>query len=138
MDHWTNNGWQTKWEYEAGDPTIRQLTERAGAYSFGGCQHLIVAPRLYSGSGAVLELHIFQWTGEGVIEVYANDGINGDWQAIGDRIRFENSLYLFDEPNCCPCNRQVTEHQWNGSAFIEVETEIRPTYTGTPPAICQL
>lgn len=137
IDQWTEAGWQQEWEYDGGDPVIRQITERAGVINLAACQQLVAVPLLYTGSGAVIELHVFQWTGDDAVEVYSNNGTHGDWQVIDDRIRFERSLYLYDEPNCCPCNREIVEHQWNGGAFIEVETEIRPTYSGTPPAICQ-
>ena len=137
VDEWTGSTWDTRWRYDGGDPNIRQLTDRAGAYSLGGCRQLLVVPLLYTGSGAVIELHVFEWTDEGAVEVHSDNGTHGDWQIVANQLRFERSLYLYDEPNCCPCNREVTEHEWNGSAFIEVETEIRPTYTGTPPPICQ-
>ncbi len=136
LDRW-EGGWHEVWSLEGGDPMIRQLASEAGLYAFGGCRQLIVAPLRYAGSGAVLELHVLAWTGGKVVEVYQNDGIGGDWRRDGDRLVFEKSLYLYNEPNCCPCNRQVTVHRWNGSAFLEEETEIRPTYSGTPPPICQ-
>lgn len=136
VDNWTGSAWQTAWSFNAGDPMIRQLEEEAGARSFGGCRQLIVVPLRYTGSGAVLELQVFGWNGDEVVELYENDGVHGVWQQQGNMLIFEESLYLFDEPNCCPCNRQISSHQWNGSAFIEVSTDIEPTYSGTPPPMC--
>ncbi len=137
VEQWSQSGWQRQWEFDGGDPAIRQITERAGAYRFGACQQLVAVPFLYTGSGAVIELHIFEWVGDEAIEVYTNNGTHGDWHVSEDRIRFERSLYLYDEPNCCPCNREIVEHRWNGNAFVKAESEIQPTYTGTPPPICQ-
>jgi hypothetical protein len=137
LDSWEGGAWHEVWSLEAGDPMIRQLTAEAGLYAFGGCRQLIVAPLRYAGSGAVLELQVLAWTGDAVVEVYRNDGIGGDWRQDGDRLVFEKSLYLYNEPNCCPCNRERSVHRWNGTAFLEEQTEINPTYTGTPPAICQ-
>jgi hypothetical protein len=137
VDRWVGDRWQPAWDFSAGDPDIRHLTDRAGAYSFGGCQRLIVLPVLYSGSGAVLNLRIFEWVGDSALEVYSNDGTHGDWQIEENRVRFIRSLYLFQEPNCCPCNREAQEHEWNGIDFTQVNNEINPTYTGTPPPICR-
>lgn len=136
IDNWIGSGWENVWAFDAGDPMIRQLSEKAGARSFGGCRQLVLLPLRYAGSGAVLELQVLGWTGDGVVELYQNDGVHGAWQQNGDQLLFEESLYLFGEPNCCPCNRQFSTHRWNGSAFVEVSTEIEPTYSGTPPPIC--
>ena len=137
VDQWNGSGWEVAWQYDGGDPVIRQLTEDAGAYMFGSCQQLLVVPLLYSGSGGILELKIFQWTGDDANEVYANDGSHGNWSHDGARVRLERALYLYNEPNCCPCNREGIEHEWNGASFVEVESEIIPTYSGTPPPVCQ-
>lgn len=134
---WIGGEWELVWTFEAGDPAIRQLSGRMGLHSFGGCRRLLVVPLRYEGSGAVLELHIFAYSDGEVVEVYTNDGFVGEWEIQGDRLRFEELLYLYDEPTCCPCNRQVTIHRWDGTAFIEDSSEISPTYTGTPPPICQ-
>ncbi len=91
---------------------------------------------VYSGSGAVLELAVYAWSGGGLIEVYRHEGVHGSWSAIGSIVRFEESIYLYGEPNCCPCNRQILEHAWNGSAFVQASSVVNPIYSGTPPAEC--
>jgi hypothetical protein len=137
VDEWSGTGWDVAWQFEGGNPIIRQLTEEAGAYSFGGCQQLLVVPLLYEGSGGILELHVYLWQAGTAVEVYSDDGSQGQWEIIGDNLHFEKAVYLLGEPNCCPCNRQVSDHQWTGAAFVEVETEVVPTYSGTPPSVCQ-
>lgn len=137
VDEWTGTDWQVAWQYEGGNPEIRALEDDAGAYAFGGCQQLLVVPLRYLGSGGILELYVYEWQNGAAVQVYSNDGEHGQWSIAGDRMHFEQALYLQGEPNCCPCNRQVSEHQWTGAAFVEVESEIVPTYTGTPPPVCQ-
>jgi mycoredoxin len=115
---------------------IRQIEEQAGYYPFGDCQQLVIVPIRYSGSGAVLELGIHEWNGAGLSQVYFNDGVHGTWSKAGDNIIFEESLYLYGEPNCCPCNRQTLQHTWDGEAFVQTGSAITPTYSGTPPPMC--
>ncbi len=136
VDQWREASWRQAWSYNAGDPQVREVTERAGAYRFGGCQRLIVVPVLYRGSGAVLELHVFAWGAGDVREVYTNDGIQGSWEGDEASLIFREAVYLYDEPNCCPCNRRISVHVWEGSKFVPSSQEDRPTYTGTPPAHC--
>lgn len=136
VDQWNGASWVMAWELEGGDPMIRQLQPEAGAQSFGGCPQLLLAPFVYTGSGAVLELHIFAWTGTQAVEVLHAEGTQGTWKVEGSRLRVERALYLYGEPNCCPCNRQTKTYEWNGVAFIESGDELAPTYTGTPPPMC--
>ena len=136
VDSWQGDSWREAWTYNAGDPQIQELEQEAGPYSFGGCEHLIVLPVLFRGTGSVLELRVLRWKPEEPIEVYVNTGLHASWQKQGDRLVFDEAIYLYDEPNCCPCNRRITVHRWNGTAFIEADLDVQPTYTGTPPAIC--
>lgn len=136
VDSWNGSSWVNVWSVAGGDPNIRQIEDEVGAYQFLGCQSLIVLPIRYSGSGAHLELTIYRWDGPGLSEVYQHEGTHGAWSKVGDSVEFQESLYLFNEPNCCPCNRQALTHTWNGVAFLETASSITPTYTGTPPAEC--
>lgn len=136
VDNWVNGGWINVWNLASGDPMTRQIEDEAGYYQFGGCQQLVVVPMRYTGSGAVLDLSIHVWNGNGLSQVYFNDGVHGEWSKVSDKIIMEESLYLYGEPNCCPCNRQVLEHTWNGTAFLQTGSAINTTYTGTPPAEC--
>jgi len=136
VDSWDGSTWVNVWSVAGGDPNIRQIEEEAGAYQFLGCQNLVILPIRYSGSGAYLELMIYRWNGAGLSEVYHHEGTHGVWDKAGDTVEFEESLYLFNEPNCCPCNRQTLQHTWNGAAFLETASSITPTYSGTPPAEC--
>lgn len=136
VDSWNGTTWINVWSVAGGDPMIRQITDEAGLYSFGGCQQLVVVPLMYSGSGAVLELSVYAWAGGAMVEVYRHEGVHGGWSPVASSIRFEESIYLYGEPNCCPCNRQSLEHTWNGSAFVQTASVVNPTYSGTPPAEC--
>lgn len=136
LDSWNGASWVELWSFAGGDPMIRQIQPGAGLYSFGDCPQLIVVPLVYSGSGAILELTAYQWTGGAVIEVYQQDGAHGSWEKQPEALYFEESVYLFGEPNCCPCNRQAQTHTWNGTAFVATSSSISPTYSGTPPPIC--
>ncbi|MBN1266517.1 MAG: hypothetical protein JXA25_13555 [Anaerolineales bacterium] len=136
VDNWVSGSWSNVWSLEGGDAMIRQIEDEAGYYNFGTCKKLIIIPLRYSGSGAVLELEIYRWTGSGISNVYSHEGTHGEWSKLGDMITFEESIYLYGEPNCCPCNRQVLEHTWDGAAFVQTGSAINPTYTGDPPDHC--
>ncbi len=136
VDNWNGSSWVNVWNIAGGDPMIRQIEDEAGYYPFGACQKLIIVPLRYTGSGAVLELTIHKWTGSAMKQVYYKDGVHGRWRKVGDTIIFEESLYLYGEPNCCPCNTQTLEHTWDGSAFVQTGSLVSPTYSGTPPPIC--
>lgn len=136
VDNWDGSGWVNVWNIAGGDAMIRQIEVEAGYYTFGGCQKLVIVPIRYSGSGAILELSIHVWNGAGLTQVYFNDGVHGSWSKVGDNVIFEESLYLYGEPNCCPCNRQTLQYTWDGTAFNQTGSAITPTYSGTPPPIC--
>ncbi len=137
VDNWESDAWVNVWNIAGGDPMIRQIEDEAGYYQFGDCQKLVIVPIRYGGSGAPLELSIHVWNGSGLTQVYFDEGTHGVWSKHGDRIDFEESIYLYGEPNCCPCNRQMLENTWNGTAFIQTGSAINPTYTGEPPDHCR-
>jgi len=136
VDNWDGSAWINVWNYAGGDPMIKQIQDEAGYYEFLGCQKLVIIPEVYGGSGVILELRIYIWNGSGLTNVYTHDGTHGSWSKVGDTIVFEESLYLYGEPNCCPCNRQVLEYTWDGVSFVQTGSAINPTYSGTPPPIC--
>jgi len=136
VDNWDGSAWINVWNYAGGDPMIKQIQDEAGYYEFLGCQKLVIIPEVYDGSGAFLNLRIYVWNGSGLTNVYTHEGTHGSWSKMGDTIVFEESLYLYGEPNCCPCNRQVLEYTWDGAAFVQTGSAINPTYSGTPPPIC--
>jgi hypothetical protein len=134
--NWNGSAWIEVWSVSGGDPMMQQIEAEAGLYPFGPCRQFIIIPLRYSGSGVLLDLTVYEWTGAAVSQVYFHQGVHGDWYKDGDSIVFEESLYLYGEPNCCPCNRQTLRHTWNGSAFVQTDLVIAPTYTGTPPDHC--
>jgi hypothetical protein len=136
IDMWDGSGWTNVWYFEAGDPMTRQIEAEAGLYPFGACDYLLLLPIRYSGSAAPLELHAYAWNGSGLDQVYLHEAGHGVWSKAGDSIDVQQSVYLFDEPNCCPCNTQVITDTWDGSAFKETGNVITPTYSGAPPPEC--
>ncbi|HLB64996.1 MAG TPA: hypothetical protein VJJ46_09150 [Anaerolineales bacterium] len=136
VDSWDGSSWVNVWNWAGGDPMIKQIEDEAGLYSFGGCEQLVVIPERFVGSGAILQLTIHRWNGAGLTEVFFLDGVHGSWSLTGDGFLFEESVYLYGEPNCCPCNRQYLQYSWNGAAFDQTGSAVNPTYTGTPPAEC--
>jgi hypothetical protein len=136
LSNWDGASWIDVWSYAGGDPMMQQIEDEAGLYPFGACRQLIVIPLRISGSGVILDLKIYEWTGAAVSQVYFHQGVHGDWTKAGDDIEFMESVYLYGEANCCPCNRQTTRHTWNGSTFVQVDQVLTPTYTGTPPEWC--
>jgi hypothetical protein len=136
VDSWNGMSWMNVWNWAGGDPMIKQIEDGAGLYSFGGCEQLVVIPERISGSGAILQLTIHRWNGAGLTEVFFIDGVHGSWTHTGDGFLFEESVYLFNEPNCCPCNRQILQYTWNGEGFDQTGSVVNPTYTGTPPPEC--
>lgn len=137
VENWNGSEWVEAWSQAGGDPMLQQIEADAGPYLFGDCEYMVVVPLRYSGSGAVLELSIYRWTGDDMEQVYSHDGVHGEWSKLADTITFHESIYLYNEANCCPCNTQYLEHTWNGDEFEQTGSLIAPTYQGTPPAYCQ-
>lgn len=136
IDQRQGGEWRQSWSYDVGDDQEAQLGERAGAHSFGGCERLIVIPVDYQGTGGFFQIRVFRWTSDGPEVVFARDGIPGDWTREGDSLIIRRTVYLHDEPLCCPCNYRVTTHRWNGTDFVQEEEQLEPAYTGTPPPPC--
>ena len=112
----------------------RQFMEEAGFYDFGGCEKLVAIPIQYTGSGAILELALFKWTGSGLDQVFYNNGDSGSWSIDNDKIIFEKSVFLHGEAHCCPCYRQIETQRWNGNEFTDPLSAMEPTFnTGERP-----
>jgi hypothetical protein len=136
VDTWDGTAWVNVWNWAGGDPMAKQIEDGAGLYSFGSCEQFVVIPERLAGSGTILQLTIHRWTGAGLLEVFYIDGPHASWTLTDDGFLFEESVYLYGEPNCCPCNRQYLQYAWNGSSFDQIGSAVNPTYTGTPPAEC--
>jgi serine/threonine protein kinase len=128
VDNWNGSAWETVFSVPSGDPMEKQFMEEAGFYDFGGCEKLVAIPIQYTGSGALLELALFKWTGSELVQVYYNNGPAGVWSIDNDKINFEKSVYLYGEANCCPCYRQIETQRWNGDEFIDPLTAMEPTF----------
>lgn len=137
VDNWEDGIWVEVWRHEEPDPMISQIEVEAGPTLFGECQYLVALPIRFSGSGANLALGFYRWNGMTMEEVYFHDGVHGGWSKLGNTITFQESVYLYGEANCCPCNRQFLEHTWDGEAFSQTGSLIEPTYQGEAPEYCQ-
>lgn len=137
VENWIEGEWVEAWRHEEPDPMTSQIEVEAGHYLFGDCQYLVALPILFTGSGANLALGFYRWNGVTMEEVYFHEGVHGDWSKLGDIVTFQESVYLYGEANCCPCNRQFLEHTWDGETFAQTGSLIEPTYEGDPPDHCQ-
>lgn len=137
VENWEDGSWVEVWRHEESDPMLSQIEQEAGPSLFGECQYLIALPIRFSGSGANLALGFYRWNGETMEEVYFHEGVHGDWSKLGNIVSFQESVYLYNESNCCPCNRQFLEHTWDGDQFTQTGSLIEPTYEGDPPEYCQ-
>ncbi len=140
VDNWDGIQWATFWAFEVGDPMERQLlVQEAGLYKFGSCRQLLILPLRYSGSGTTLDLQVFGWTGFTVAPVMQLNGMtHGKWSVSGDTIKVQYSVYLFGEPNCCPCNTRTDSYTWQGQIFKSSGSTTNPTYTGDAPEECSV
>lgn len=137
VENWDDGIWVEVWRHEEPDPMISQIDAEAGPTLFGECQYLVALPIRFSGSGANLALSFYRWNGITMEEVYFHEGVHGDWSKLGVSITFLESLYLYNEANCCPCNRQYLEHSWDGEQFTQTGSLVEPTYEGEAPEYCQ-
>jgi hypothetical protein len=134
VDSWNGAQWLNAWSLASGDPMLRQLTDEAGYYQFGECRKLVVVPFQHSNPQLWFELGVFAWNGNGLLQVYFNEGYYGEWERIGDLIRFrEASLlgWIGDGP-LGPCQWLTLEHTWNGTAFDQTGSLVEPVPNCTP------
>jgi serine/threonine protein kinase len=133
VDNWNGTTWANVFTVSSGDPMENKFTPDTGLYEFGGCQKLLVIPLE---KGRNLSLSVFEWMGSGLSQVFYRDELYGKWSADGNALIYQNPVYLYGEPTCCPCNVQETRYQWDGTNFVELSSETYPTYSGTPPPEC--
>ena len=138
LEYWEGTKWITSWTYETGDPMVRHIEgEGLGFNDFGECRKLLIVPVRYSGSGANLELNVYAWNGTTLVSVLQiTDATQGTWSKVADSINVKYAVYLYGEPNCCPCNMQLDRYDWNGNIFVAGTSQTNPTYTGAAPAEC--
>ncbi len=136
VDNWTGDGWSNVWNISSGDPMLKQLTEDAGWYQFGDCEKLVIVPFLHSGPQLWFELGIYAWNGSGMTSAYANEGYYGEWEKVGDLIRFKeaSSLGWVNGGPLGPCEWLTLEHTWNGTAFVQTGSLIELVPNCTPAA----
>lgn len=122
VDNWQGGGWVNVWSLAGGDPMLRQITEEAGYYTFGECQKLVVVPLRHSNPQVYFELGVYAWDGTTMAQVYYRAGEYGEWEKVGALIRFRwaSTLGYPDGGPLGPCEWTTLEHEWNGSAFVQV------------------
>jgi len=138
LDVWSQAGWVTVYTLEGGDPMERQIEPtQAGFVQFSNCRRVLAIPLIYTGSGANLELVLLGWNGSQVVELlHTQEKNKGSWWVEGDNIKVSCAVFLFNEPNCCPCNRETVTYTWKGDRFEETARVTTPVYQGTPPPDC--
>jgi hypothetical protein len=136
VDNWVGGAWMNVWNIASGDPNLRQLTDDAGHYPFGGCQRLVVVPFRHSNPQVTFELSIHQWNGAGMVQVYSNQGYYGEWSHAGAVVTFKEASKLGTINNgpLVACEWQTLEHEWDGSAFNQVGSNLQPVANCTPTA----
>lgn len=76
----------------------------------------------YSGTGSILEAHILSFAG-GVTQTLADIVAYKGWLEYRERgYIVSQPLYLYNEPNCCPCRMETVTYLWDGTAFTVAET----------------
>ncbi len=137
VDLWDGSSWVNVWNMASGDPNLKQLLDEAGTYEFLGCQKLVIVPFRHSGPQVFLELGVHVWNGAGLSQVYYNEGYYGDWEKLGDRIRFVEASKLGTVNNgpLGPCEWVTLEHTWDGIDFIQTGSAVDqiPNCTVTVP-----
>lgn len=136
VDNWVGGAWVNVWNVASGDPNLRQLTDNAGTYAFGGCQRLVVVPFRHSNPQVTFELGIHHWNGAGLDQVYFNEGYYGEWSHAGPIVTFKEASKLGTVNNgpLVACEWQTLEHEWDGSAFNQVGSNVQVVPNCTPTA----
>ena len=137
VDSWDGTSWVNVWNMSSGDPNLKQLMNEAGYFEFLGCQNLVIVPFRHSNPQVFFELGVHVWNGAGLSQVYYNEGNYGEWEKLGDRIRFREASKLGTVNNgpLGPCEWVTLEHTWDGVDFIQTGSavDIVPNCTITVP-----
>ena len=71
----------------------------------------------YAGTGSILEAHVLSFKG-GVTASLADITAYKGWMEYqGNGYLVSQPLYLYNEPNCCPCRKETVTYAWDGVAF---------------------
>jgi hypothetical protein len=137
VDNWDGASWVNVWNMASGDPNLKQLMDDAGWYEFLGCQKLVIVPFRHSNPQLFFELGVHVWNGAGLSQVYYNEGYYGEWEKLGDRIRFREASKLGTVNNgpLGACEWVTLEHTWDGIDFLQTGSavEVVPNCTVTVP-----
>ena len=128
VDNWDGSAWVNVWNVSSGDPNLKQILPEAGYYPFGDCQQLVIVPMRYSNPQVTMELGVFAWNGAGLTQVYFNEGYYGEWQKMGDTIRFREASQLGTVNNgpLGACEWMTLDYEWNGLSFVQTGSMLEP------------
>jgi eukaryotic-like serine/threonine-protein kinase len=140
VDLWNGSQWKELWRYTPGDPNLAQIElANAGFHEFMPCQTLLVIPVRYSGSGTILDIYVYYWTGSVIDLTLSLTGLTqGEWSLFDNIVNVDYAVYQFNEPLSSPCNRENATYVWNSGLFGFKESHTYPTYSGDPPAECTM
>jgi len=140
IDLWDGKKWNEVWSYTPGDPMVAQVElENTGIHEFLKCQNLLVIPVRYTGSGAVLDIYVYYWSGSSMeLTLSLTGNAQGTWQRIDNKLLVDYAVYLFGEPQASPCNRETATYTWNSGIFGFSNANMYVTYSGSPPAECTM
>ncbi len=83
----------------------------------------------YSGTGSILEAHILSFK-DGVATTLSDIVAYKGWMEYQrDGYMISQPLYLYNEPNCCPCRTEKVAYTWDGAAFT-IASSVREAIEG--------
>lgn len=75
----------------------------------------------YSGTGSILEAHVLSFKG-GTTERLADITAYKGWMEYQENgYLVTQPLYLYNEPNCCPCRMETVTYTWDGATFATTD-----------------
>ena len=140
VDLWDGTKWNEIWRYSPGDPNLAQIELlNAGFHEFLPCQTLLVIPVRNSGSGTILDIYAYYWTGNTMDLTLSLTGLTqGTWSLFDNVVNVDYAVYQFNEPQAAPCNRENATYVWNSGLFGFSDSNTYPTYSGDPPPQCTM
>jgi hypothetical protein len=106
------------------------------ALALNGCEQLVFVPVRFDGTGRILQLLAYRWNGNSTTKVLDESADHGRWAAEGKWVTLSGPVYLYNEPNCCPCTFRDRMYAWDGQRFAISGDNLRPADPRPPPSIC--
>ncbi|MFP4345676.1 MAG: Kelch repeat-containing protein [Anaerolineales bacterium] len=80
----------------------------------------------YAGTGAILDLEILSFAGGERELLLERTAYKGGVNYAEEEFVVSQPLYLYNEPNCCPCRVESTTYAWDGTSFYAAQRVIEP------------